>query len=90
MINTNLQSEIELTNTGDNVSIKYVDAIQTCVPAIYFKNNTLNLKVSENQKSVIKQMNDNKDNVNKKKDVDDIKDKIKNMSDEDLIKNFKK
>ena len=60
IVNSNIQSELALTKEGDEVLIKYINSKQSCVPTISFKNITLNLIVSENQKSVIKQMENEK------------------------------
>ena len=72
------------------IYIKYIDAKQSCVPTILFKNLTLNIKVSDNQKSVITQMDDKKEAVDKKKTAEDVRDKVKNMSDEELLKTYSK
>lgn len=93
LVNTQLQSEAALTREGDVVSIRYINSNQAAVPTMYFKNLTLSLRISENEKSVINQMLEKKDKNQIEADVKDFKEEFKIMSDEqikDLIKQTNK
>jgi hypothetical protein len=86
MVTSPSQSELALTKEGDQVSIKFINSGQMAVPTIFFRNLTLNLTSSENEKSVDKQIKQREKEKQNNLDVQDFKDKVKNMSDEDLKK----
>jgi hypothetical protein len=56
------------------------------VPTLSFKNMTLKLIASENEKSVTRQMNQREEKKQTELDVKDFKEEVKKMSDEDLKK----
>lgn len=86
MVTSGVQSELALTKEGDLVEIKYIDSKQASVPTTYFRNLTLNIQMSSNEKSVNEQMQQRKDNTDLKSDVKDFKEEIKTMSDEEIKK----
>jgi hypothetical protein len=90
IVSSALQSELELTEAGDLVAIKYINAEQASVPTVSFKNLTLNLRSSANEKTVIKNMADKQEMIKTKADVKDFKAEINDMSDEDVKKLMEK
>ncbi len=90
MITSAVQSELALTEVGDSVYVKYIDSKQASVPVKSFKNLTLNLTMSSNEKSVKNQMDKRSSETDLKSDVKDFKEKVKGMSDEEIQKIIKK
>lgn len=86
MISSESQSELALTREGDSVHIKFINSNQMAVPTLSFKNLTLKLVASENEKSVINQTNQRQKKNQTELDVKDFKEEVKNMSNEDLKK----
>ena len=86
MVTSTVQSELALTKEGDLVYIKYINSNQASMPATYFRNLTLNIQMSFNEKAVTAQMQQRKDTAELKMDVKDFKEDLKNMSDQDLKK----
>jgi len=89
MVTSTVQSELALTKEGDLVYVKYINSDQASMPATYFKNLTLNIQVSSNEKSVNTQMQQRRDTATMKVDVKDFKEDLKNMSDKDIEKLMK-
>jgi Zn-dependent peptidase ImmA (M78 family) len=77
---------LALTKEGDSVLIKFINSEQIAVPTILFRNMTLNLTSSENEKSVTQQMNKREEKKQTELDVKDFKEKVKSMSDDELKK----
>jgi hypothetical protein len=86
MVTSGVQSELALTKEGDLVEIKYIDSKQASLPTTYFKNLTLNIQESSNEKSVGTQMQERKEKTDLKSDVKDFKENLKNMSDDEMKK----
>jgi HPt (histidine-containing phosphotransfer) domain-containing protein len=86
MVTSGVQSELALTKEGDLVEIKYIDSKQASLPTTYFRNLTLNIQESSNEKSVGTQMQERKEKTDLKSDVKDFKENLKNMSDEEMKK----
>jgi len=86
MASSSMQSELSLTREGDLVSITYIKTDQVSVPVMSFKNLTLNLQGSANQKAIVKDMTDKKAINQKSADVKDFKEEIKDMSDDQIEK----
>ncbi|MFA6324890.1 MAG: hypothetical protein WCX46_01540 [Candidatus Paceibacterota bacterium] len=85
MVVSTVQSELALTKEGDLVFLRYINSKQASVPVTYFKNLTLDLKISSNEASVNSQMQQRKDTLDIKSDVKDFKEKIKTMSDKEIM-----
>lgn len=86
MASSSMQSELALTREGDLVSITYIKTDQVSVPVMSFKNLTLSLESSANQKAVVKDMLEKKAVNQKSADVKDFKEEIKNMTDDEVEK----
>jgi hypothetical protein len=86
IVSNESQSELALTKEGDSVLIKFINSEQIAVPTILFRNMTLNLTSSENEKSVTQQMNKREEKKQTELDVKDFKEKVKSMSDDELKK----
>jgi hypothetical protein len=86
MVSSEFQSELALTREGDSVQIRFINSEQMAVPTLSFKNLTLKLIASENEKSVTRQMNQREEKKQTELDVKDFKEDVKKMSDEDLKK----
>jgi hypothetical protein len=86
MVSSESQSELALTREGDSVQIRFINSEQMAVPTLSFKNMTLKLIASENEKSVTRQMNQREEKKQTELDVKDFKEEVKKMSDEDLKK----
>jgi hypothetical protein len=92
IVSNALQSELSLTEKGDEIYIKYISSGQAAVPIMFFKNITLNLKASENEQKVIGDMTEKQNSIREKADVKDFKEELKTMSDDEikaLMKNKK-
>jgi hypothetical protein len=90
IVSSSMQSELSLTREGDLVSITYIKTDQVSVPVMSFKNLTLNLQGSANEKAVIQNMVEKKEVNQKVADVKDFKEEVKTMSDEEIQKLMKK
>lgn len=84
LVGSESQPELALTKEGDIVSIKFISSDQMAVPTLSFNNLTLKLSSSENEQSVIQQMNEREESKQNELDVKDFKEEVKNMSDEQL------
>lgn len=86
IVSSKIQSELALTKEGDEVYIKYINTKQAAVPSISFKNRTLDLQASENEKDVNAQI-DGRNAVNQvNADVKDFKESVKEMSNDQIQK----
>ncbi len=90
MVSSITQSELALTQVGDNVTVTYYDSKEISVPTLTFKNLTLNLQKSANETSVDIQKTERKEEEKIKGDVKDFKEELKNMSDDDIKKLMEK
>lgn len=89
MVSSELQSELALTKEGDLVLIEFINSDQMAVPTISFKNLTLNLSKSKNEKSVSGQIIQREAKNQTELDVKDFKEKVNGMSDAELEKLMK-
>jgi hypothetical protein len=86
VLSSSLQSELALTKEGDIVFVQYITSDQTAVPVVKFKNISLSLKSSQNQKSVAKQVNTRQKTEQIKADVKDFKANLNDMPDAEVQK----
>jgi len=86
VVSSSIQSELPLTKEGDEVFIKYIDSKQATIPTLSFKNISLGLQSSKDEKSVNKQINERQKTTAVKADVKDFKESLKNMSDDEIKK----
>lgn len=85
-LSSNVQSELSLTREGDEVSVKYINSEQASVAVLSFKNISLDLQSSKNEKAVNAQMEERKTEVKEGADVKDFKESLNEMSDDEVKK----
>jgi len=90
VLSSSLQSELALTREGDVVFVQYIKSEQTAVPVVKFKNISLSLKSSQNQKNVAKQISARQKTEQIKADVKDFKANLNDMPDAEVQKLMEK
>ena len=89
-INSDIASELCLTNEGDSIEVRYVNSKENIIPTNYFHNLTLNIKSAPEQEIVndklLKSIEDKKNRL----DANDIRSKVNDMSDEELLNKLKR
>lgn len=89
-VNSDIASELCLTQEGDSIEVRYVDSKENVIPTNYFHNLTLNIKSTPVQEIVNSKLLKATDDKKNRLDANDIRSKVQDMSDEELLNKLKK